>query len=31
VGVADLDQRHHGQYGAIIANVGKPVPPRASK
>jgi hypothetical protein len=31
VGVIDLDQRHKGLYGTIIANVGKPVPPRASK
>ena len=31
IGVIDLDQRHRGLYGTIIANVGKPVPPRASK
>jgi hypothetical protein len=31
VGVIDLDQRHRGHYGTIIANVGKPLPPRASK
>jgi hypothetical protein len=31
VGVVDLDQRHRGMYGAMIATVGKPTPPRASK
>jgi hypothetical protein len=31
VGVVDLDQRHKNLYGKIIANVGKPSPPRASK
>lgn len=31
VGVVDLDQRHRGQYGALIANVGRPTKPRASK
>jgi hypothetical protein len=31
VGVVDLDQRHRGQYGALIATVGKPSEPRASK
>ena len=31
VGVVDLDQRHKNLYGKIIANVGKPEPPRASK
>jgi hypothetical protein len=31
VGVVDLDQRHTNLYGKIIANVGKPSPPRASK
>jgi hypothetical protein len=31
VGVVDLDQRHRGLYGTMIANVSKPIPPRASK
>ncbi|HEX6766754.1 MAG TPA: hypothetical protein VF103_14770, partial [Polyangiaceae bacterium] len=31
IGVVDLDQRHRGQYGAMIATMGDPVPPRASK
>jgi hypothetical protein len=31
VGVVDLDQRHHGQYAAMIATIADPVPPRASK
>lgn len=31
VGVVDLDQRHRGMYGAMIATIGKPTPPRASK
>jgi hypothetical protein len=31
IGVVDLDQRHLGQYGAMIATIGQPVPPRASK
>jgi 6-phosphogluconolactonase (cycloisomerase 2 family) len=31
VGVVDLDQRHGDQYGAMIATIAKPEPPRASK
>jgi hypothetical protein len=31
VGVVDLDQRHRGMYGAMIATIAKPTPPRASK
>lgn len=31
VGVVDLDQRHGALYGAMIATIGKPEPPRASK
>ena len=31
VGVVDLDQRHRGMYGAMIATIGKPTPPRSSK
>jgi hypothetical protein len=31
IGVVDLDQRHRGQYGALIATIGDPTPPRASK
>ncbi len=31
VGVVDLDQRHGSMYAAMIATVGQPRPPRASK
>lgn len=31
IGVVDLDRRHRGQYGALIATIGDPTPPRASK
>jgi hypothetical protein len=31
IGVISLDQRHPATYGTLIATVGNPVPPRASK
>jgi hypothetical protein len=31
IGVISLDQRHPATYGTLIATVGTPVPPRASK
>jgi hypothetical protein len=31
IGVVDLDRRHKNQYGALIATIGRPTPPRASK
>jgi hypothetical protein len=31
IGVVDLDRRHKNQYRALIATVGRPTQPRASK
>jgi hypothetical protein len=31
LGVIDLDQRHGNQYGTIVASIGRPSQPRASK
>jgi DNA-binding beta-propeller fold protein YncE len=31
IGVINLDQRVPGLYGSLIATVGRPTPPRASK
>jgi hypothetical protein len=31
IGVVDLDRRHKNQYGALIATIGSPTQPRASK